>query len=162
MSALTTCRVVLVLFVIGLVVSGLTAFPLLHEIEWLCHRLDVDRSATALAHWLREVRAGLRWQFDRFPFLAYGTDWLGFGHLVIALFFLPAIANPVKFRANLWMGLVACAGVFVVAILAGTWRGIPVGWRLIDCAFGVGGGLLLVWALFLSYRIQRRGMSNRS
>ena len=64
-----------------------------------------------------------------------GTDWLAFGHLVIALFFVGPWRHPV---ANAWVlkaGLVACAGVIPLALICGPLRGIPFYWRLIDCSF---------------------------
>jgi hypothetical protein len=48
---------------------------------------------------------------------------------------------------NRWVvtfGLIACATVVPFALLAGALRGIPLFWRLIDCAFGVG-GVVLLW-----------------
>jgi hypothetical protein len=36
-------------------------------------------------------------------------------------------------------GLIACAGVVPLALIAGPLRGIPLGWRLIDWGFGVVG-----------------------
>jgi len=36
-------------------------------------------------------------------------------------------------------GLIACAGVVPLALIAGGIRGIPFPWRLIDCSFGVVG-----------------------
>ena len=43
--------------------------------------------------------------------------------------------------------MTACVGVIPLALLAGEIRGIPFGWRLIDCAFGVVGivPLLIAW-----------------
>jgi hypothetical protein len=36
----------------------------------------------------------------RFPFVTYGTDWLAFGHFVIALAFVGALRDPVR---NRWL-----------------------------------------------------------
>lgn len=36
-------------------------------------------------------------------------------------------------------GMIACAVVMPFALVAGHFRGIPIGWRLIDCAFKVVG-----------------------
>jgi hypothetical protein len=35
--------------------------------------------------------------------------------------------------------MIACLLIIPFAFIAGHFRGIPVGWRLIDCAFGVVG-----------------------
>jgi hypothetical protein len=48
---------------------------------------------------------------------------------------------------NKWVitfGLIACAGVIPLALIAGAVRGIPVAWRLIDCSFGVFGSIPLL------------------
>lgn len=127
-------RVTLILFTLALAVSGLTAFPLEREISLLVRWLDASPTG-----WLIRVRDGLHATNAAYPFMAYGTDWLAFGHLVIAGFFVGAIRDPVR---NLWIietGLVACVGVVIVALVCGPLREIPVWWRLIDCSFGVVG-----------------------
>jgi len=84
-------RLSLGVFILGLVLSGLTAFPLLTELRligsWLGVAQPVDyRSLTGLQHWIGFVLHGLENTSTQFPFLAYGTDWLAFGHLCLAVF----------------------------------------------------------------------------
>lgn len=151
-------RLSLGLFIAGLVLSGLTAFPLLTELNMLCalFGLPPDAAApsyTGLAHWLLLVREGLAHTYARYPFIGYGTDWLAFGHLVIALFFIAPWREPGRHLPVLRMGLVACALVIPLALIAGAVRGIPIYWRLIDCAFGVVGALPLWVALRLARRL---------
>jgi hypothetical protein len=86
-------RLVLGLFIFGLVVSGITAFSLQHELDWLTRVLGIDGGsgavgASSLDCWILTVRDGLRGSYARYPWLAYGTDWLAFGHIVIAIFLL--------------------------------------------------------------------------
>ena len=93
---------------------------------------------------VEEVRDGLRESYAKYPWLAYGTDWLAFAHLVIAVFFIGAFIDPVR---NVWIlqaGIVACALVIPLALICGAVRQIPIGWRLIDCSFGVF-GLIPLW-----------------
>ena len=152
-------RLVLGLFIAALIVSGLTAFPLLHELKLLASLLGVPASAdphslTALQFWIATVRDGLRDVHASHPWLAYGTDWLAFGHITIALFFIGPWKNPV---ANAWVlriGLVACAGVIPLALICGPIRGIPFYWRLLDCSFGVIGALPLLYCLKLTRQLQ--------
>jgi hypothetical protein len=40
--------------------------------------------------------------------------------------------------------LIASAGIFFLALIAGPIRGIPFYWRLIDCSFGVACGAILL------------------
>jgi hypothetical protein len=82
---------------------------------------------------------------ERYPFIAYGTDWLGFAHLIIAVAFIGPLRDPVK---NIWIiefGLIACMAIFPFAFIAGAIREIPVFWRLIDCLFGFAGGIVLLF-----------------
>ena len=72
-------------------------------------------------------------------FDAYGTDWLAFGHLVIATAFIGPIKDPVRNKWIIEWGIIACGAVPILALVAGPIRGIPLPWRLIDCSFGVVG-----------------------
>ena len=139
--ALFRIRLLLVLFVLALVAAGLTAFPLVWELRlldrWFGAGSWVGGVFPGLAWWLSHVRQGLEASGRDYPFLAYGTDWLAFAHLVIAIAFLGPIKDPVK---NIWVvefGMIACVLVIPLAIVCGQIRGIPWWWRLIDCSFGV-------------------------
>jgi hypothetical protein len=135
-------RVLLVIFIIGLVLSGLTAFPLEWELRtlarWMGAAEDTSSgSASGLLFWILRVREGLTESYGKYPFLAYGTDWLAFAHIVIGLAFLGVLRDPVR---NLWViewGMIACILVIPLALICGPIRGIPFYWRLIDCSFGV-------------------------
>jgi len=140
----TRIRVWLALFVTGLVLSGLTAFPLQTELEVLTRWLGVPdgvrpEAYMGFTHWLVTVRNGLQDTYAKYPFVGYGMDWLAFAHLIIALLFIGPWRDPVR---NAWVvrwGLWACALVVPLAFICGEVRGIPWGWRLIDCSFGVVG-----------------------
>ena len=153
-------RWLIAFFIVGLVLSGVTAFPLLHELAIVGRLLGIEEGRaradyTALRFWLATVWEALRAQEMHFPFLGYGTDWLAFGHLVIALFFVPAWHDPVRYRGIFTCGLAACAGVIVIALICGPIRGIPFYWRLLDCSFGVFGSLPLFYALRLTDRLAK-------
>lgn len=138
MSTLTRVRLWLVVFVTGLVVSGVTAFPLEAETRLLARLLDGD--------WFDRVHEGVAQTNNAYPFMAYGTDWLAFAHLVIAVAFWGPIRDPVR---NVWVvhwGMISCAAVVPLALIAGAVRGIPWGWRLIDISFGVIGIVPLLFA----------------
>ena len=136
-------RILLGLFALGLVLSGLTAVPLVWEIDLLD---DLMGEGTVFAgwwpdwsEWLGRVRAGLHDTQDEHPFLFYGTDWLAFAHVVIAIAFLGPIFDPVR---NVWVihfGMIACVLVIAMAMVFGPLRGIPPFWRWIDCSFGIVG-----------------------
>ncbi len=136
-------------FIIGLVLSGVTAIPLELELDLLAKWLGVAGKSSGevtsgLAHWILLVREALHEAGAKYPFLAYGTDWLAFGHFVIAVAFIGALRDPVR---NIWLftfGMIACALIVPYAFIFGALRGIPIYWRLIDCSFGVI-GIIPVW-----------------
>jgi len=143
-------RPLLVLFVVGLVLSGATAIPLESELDLLGDLLKVDDASAAgdmsgLQIWIERVRDGLSETYERYPFIAYGTDWLAFGHFMIALVFVGAIIDPWKNDWVITFGMIACAAVVPMALIAGPCRGIPFWWLMIDCSFGLF-GILPLWA----------------
>ncbi|MET8577491.1 hypothetical protein [Streptomyces sp. NPDC005012] len=142
----------LLFFVVCLVLSGVTAFPLVHELRWAEQALSVLPAPDGLTEWITRVRRGLDEADAEYPFLLYGTDWLAFAHLVIAVAFWGPYRDPVR---NIWViefGMIACAGIVPLALICGPIRGIPVFWMLIDMSFGVFGVIPL---LILRRRIKR-------
>ena len=138
----------LAVFIIGLVLSGITAFPLETELSLLVSILHAGwlrpiSELTGLLPWLEPVYSGLHTTNANYPFLAYGTDWLAFAHLVIAVAFIGPYVDPVRNKWVITFGLIACAGVVPLALIAGAIRGIPIPWRLIDCSFGIFGAIPL-------------------
>src|SRR5208282_2494607 len=114
---------------LALLLSGLTAFPLERELETVTSIRGLDRAATAAVHsgldsWLLRVRDGFRDTDSRYPWMAYGTDWLAFAHLVIALFFAGPLVNPARNVWVLWAGLIACVLVIPLALICGPIRHI--------------------------------------
>lgn len=159
MNPLLRYRLVLGFFIVGLILSGLTAFPLLSELRLLASWLGITNAAdyqnlTGLSHWIAYVLFALEESNTRFPFLAYGTDWLAFGHLSIAIFFVRPLFKPLESDWVLKCGLICCAGVIPLALIAGQVRGIPLYWRLIDSSFGIIGALPLLYCLRLSRQMR--------
>jgi len=139
-------RTLLWFFIIALVLSGLTAFP----IEWqlsLAHEwINYWKLDSAAARQIELFYDGARQTNLQYPFIAYGTDWLAFAHLVIAVAFIGPLRDPIK---NIWVvefGLIACAGIFPLTFIAGPIREIPFAWSLVDCSFGIFGGIIL-WTI---------------
>lgn len=125
------------LFIVGLFISGATAIPLQAELDAMARFLAGNDSS--FAHWIFKVREGVHNTNVLYPFMAYGTDWLAFGHFVIALVFVGALRDPVRNRWLFLFGMISCVLVIPFAMVCGAARGIPFGWRLIDCSFGVFG-----------------------
>lgn len=152
-------RMVLGFFILALVVSGVTAFPLLGEmrvlVDWLGLRNPEHMQVLGGAgQWILTIEQGLRETYAVYPWVAYGTDWLAFAHIIIAVFFIGPLINPVR---NIWVlqaGLIACFLIIPLALICGAVRGIPLGWRLIDCSFGIFGALPLLYCLKLTRRME--------
>jgi len=142
MPPLKQIRLAIGIVIGGLVFSGITAFPLLQELRLLSFLVTGEPGGTPELHgdfvqWLLRVREGLEVTHERYPFLAYGTDWLAFGHLVIALFFFLPWRDPVRYQGVLHIGVVASLAVIPLALICGPVRGIPFGWRMLDSSFGL-------------------------
>jgi hypothetical protein len=150
----------LALFMVALALSGITAFPLQSEVNRLAafrglEPVTATDAGNSFDRWILTVRDGLRDSYAAYPWLAYGTDWLAFAHLVIAVFFIGAFVDPVR---NVWIlqaGIIACVLVIPLALICGAVRHIPLGWRLIDCSFGVFGVIPLVYCLRLTRTLER-------
>ncbi|MEU6175683.1 hypothetical protein ABZ832_27715 [Streptantibioticus parmotrematis] len=149
-ALLRRIRIWLVVFVVCLVLSGATAFPLVHEVRWLD-----GMHLPLVAHWIHTCRVGLVATDARYPFVLYGTDWLAFAHLVIAVAFYGPYRDPVR---NIWViefGMIACVGIIPLALICGPIRGIPFGWTLIDMSFGVFGIVPLLAVHRMIKRLER-------
>lgn len=139
----------LLIVIAGLALSGVTAFPIeteLHRLLLILRSTPLRPFAeyTYLLPWIDRVYSGLATTNKYYPFLAYGTDWLAFAHLAIAVAFIGPYRDPVRNEWVITFGLIACAGVIPLALIAGHIRGIPIAWRLLDCSFGIFGGIPLL------------------
>jgi hypothetical protein len=141
-------QAILWFFVVALVVSGLTAFPLKWEVDILLRLMGpgtfVEGLWPALSGWIGTVHEGLTVVHEQYAYLFYGTDWLAFAHIVIGVAFLGPLRDPVR---NVWVvewGMICCVLVIPLALICGPVRGIPFFWRLFDCAFGVF-GIIPLW-----------------
>ena len=158
MTTLTWIRAWLVFFIAALVVSGVTAFPLEAEVTLgssILHATPAAEWFPWLVEWIDVVRYGLTDTYESYPWIAYGTDWLAFAHLVIAIAFIGPFRDPVR---NVWViqwGMIACVAVIPLALIAGTIRGLPWGWMLIDMSFGIFGIIPLIIVLRLTRRLER-------
>lgn len=142
---LVRIRIWIVFFVIALMISGITAFPLLAEVR-LASSLPMPSFAEP---WFDRVLTALE---NTDPLLFYGTDWLAFAHIVIGLAFIGPFRDPVR---NIWIihwAMLCCVAVIPLAFIAGPIRGIPFWWQLIDISFGIF-GLLPLWIVHRHIRL---------
>ena len=157
-SLLRSIRVWLAIVILGLFLSGVTAFPLQHELDFLVRvsaHFHLAEHAPALSDWLLRVDQALADTNARYPFLAYGTDWLAFAHIVLAILFIGPYLDPIRNKWVIIFGLICSVGVFFLALIAGPIRGIPPYWRLIDCSFGVVCGAISLLVLEKVGRLER-------
>ena len=151
-------KLLLGFFIFGLTISGLTAIPLKWEINLLDTILGnqtIRNLFPLLFHWFEIVRDGILNTLEEYPFIAYGTDWLAFGHIIIAINFIGPFKDPVR---NIWvieLGMIACILVIPWALTFGALRGIPFFWRIIDCSFGVFGIIPLYYARKYTLRLSQ-------
>ncbi len=137
MKLITKIRIMIIFFMIALILSGATAMPAETGLAWLMQFKDA--MPQFMADWLQTCYIALKDTNNKYPFLAYGYDWLAFAHFVIALSFIGPLRNPVK---NIWIiewQILCCICVFPLALIAGPIRQIPVFHILIDCSFGLFG-----------------------
>ena len=125
-----------ILFVMfAIAMSGITAFPLESELQWL----DANSSLMpqAWADWTHRVYEGVKEVNATKPYFSYGTDWLAFAHLVIAMAFIGVLKDPVRNRWVVDWGILSCFAVIPLAFIAGPIRDIPFFHQLVDISFGL-------------------------
>jgi small-conductance mechanosensitive channel len=158
-NMLRSIRIWLAIVILGLFLSGVTAFPLQHELDLLVRiaaHFHLAAHAPALNIWFLRVHHALADTNARYPFLAYGTDWLAFAHIVLAILFIGPYLDPIRNKWVITSGLIASLGVFALALIAGPIRGIPFYWRLIDCSFGLVCGAILLHVHGLTKKLEQK------
>ncbi|MEN9639855.1 MAG: hypothetical protein RLZZ262_1724 [Bacteroidota bacterium] len=148
-------RRLLVFFIVCLVLSGVTAFPIETELRFANEHFTF--LPNVIREWLATVYAAVKTTNENYPYLSYGCDWLAFAHIVIAIAFIGPYRDPVK---NIWViefGMIACVLILPLAFIAGPIRSIPLYWQLIDCSFGIIGIIPLMWCRNLIKRLELRG-----
>jgi hypothetical protein len=147
----------LIFFMIMLFLSGLTAIPLETELEFISGFFPLGSS---IGDWIDKVYIGLHETNKKYPFLAYGYDWLAFAHFVLAILFIGPIKNPVRNKWVIEFGMIACLLIIPFAMIAGHYRGIPMMWRLIDCSFGIIGLIPLSICLTKINQLEKNTTTN--
>jgi hypothetical protein len=154
MNDLRYIRRWLTFFMASLLLSGLTAVPLVtltaQLAEWTAP------IGGALYAWVAHAAAAVAHVDAAFPLVFYGTDWLAFAHVVITLAFIGPWRDPVRNRWVVEWGLWCCLLVVVLAFAWAPLRGIPFFWRCVDASFGVFGAVPLLLVLKRIARMDQR------
>lgn len=136
-------RLLIAFFIIALSLSGITAFPLVWELKilekYIGNGTFVSTILPDLSNFISFVNTGLIEINQKYPFIFYGTDWLAFAHLIIAIAFIGPFKDPIRNKWVIDFGIINCILIFPLAIIMGKIRGIPFFWQLIDCSFGIFG-----------------------
>lgn len=131
-----------------MLLSGITAIPLEwqmgHINTWLGSDSNLSNSLPALSFWVTRIYEGLSSTYQQYPFIAYGTDWLAFAHIVLAILFIGPLRDPVRNKWVIEFGMIACVLVIPFAMVFGAIREIPLLWRMADSSFGVI-GIIPLW-----------------
>ncbi len=145
---LTLTRIWLILFSAALIASGLTAIFAREGLRLLAPLYAqgslLQQLWPSMSAWLSLVHQAVEETYSKYPFLAYGYDWLAFGHFIISIPFLMAIRDPLRHSWVITYGISACIAVLPFAILFGAIRDIPLFWRGVDTLFGIGGLIVLL------------------
>ena len=142
MKLIVKIRLMLLFFIVALILSGVTAFPVETELKWLLSHSSLV--PTFAQEWLQQVYNALVETNSKYPMLAYGYDWLAFAHIVIAMAFIGPFRDPLR---NVWIidwAMLACIAVIPLAFIAAPVRHIPYDHVLIDCSFGLIGMIPLL------------------
>ena len=140
-------RQIVLVFIVLIVLSGVTAFPLVTEVNWMV--ANIQSFPTFFHVWIYKVYNAVH---ATPSIVLYGTDWLAFAHIVIALFFIGVYIDPIRNKFSVNVGIAACLAVFPLAFICGPIRGIPFYHQLIDCCFGLLG---LIPLFYIKNKIKR-------
>jgi hypothetical protein len=146
--SLFNVRFWLIFFSIALIISGVTAIFAREGLRLLsplfAQGSTMQTFWPTMAEWLSLVYQSIEDTYDKYPFLAYGYDWLAFGHFIIAIPFLMAVGDPRRYSWVITYGIIACLSVIPFALVFGAIRDIPLFWRVVDTLFGIGGLFVLL------------------
>lgn len=147
----TQIRILTVLFMIVLLLSGVTVFPLISELKFITNS-NLFEDGSTIDIWLVKVLTALEETQKQYPFIFYGFDWLAFAHIVIAFLFIGVYQHPVRNRWIIQWAIITCICILPLAFIAGSLRGIPFFHIVIDCLFGIIG---LIPLFFIQNRISK-------
>lgn len=131
-------RWMLSLVVLGLILSGLTTFPLIWEVNLLNTWLGSGSGLSGLPEvsgFISHIHEGVTLIDRQYPFLRYGLDWLGFAHIAIALAFLGPIQKPLEHYWIVSWAILVCILCVPAILIFGYAREMPMFWSFIDSGF---------------------------
>ncbi|MHC4060125.1 MAG: hypothetical protein ACYSUC_00835 [Planctomycetota bacterium] len=106
----------------------------------------------SVTYWVTLIQEASIETKEKYPFMLYGTGWVGFAHLVMVIACLGPLRDPVK---NIWVlqfGLIGCILMIPMTLITGVVRSLPWFWQLFDCAIGLTGAIVFL----ICYRCARQ------
>lgn len=143
-------RIHILIFVALLLLSGVTAWPL--ETEGNFGIQFVHILPDFIVPWILRVYDGIHYNAIHYPFIQYGTDWLAFAHVGIAIAFWGPYHNPFR---NIWViqyAMILSLLIIPNALICGYIRHIPFVWQCIDMSFGI---VSFFYLLFIYKKIKK-------
>lgn len=128
-------KIAIIITIIGLLLNGVSAVPLRSELKILLSNPDV--LPQFLRDWWAYVNTGVNETTNKYNFMRYGFDWLGFAHLLIAIAFIGPLKDPVKNEWVVRWGMIASALSVVMAIGFERLRSIPLWWSFVDALIAI-------------------------
>ena len=156
-------RLLILFFIVALVGIGLTAFALETELGIICKILGISpelpaNSYSGIHGWIAWIYEGVKHTKEHYPFLLYGTDWLAYAQIMIAVAFIGLYCQPVRNKWIIYWAMIMCASIFPTALICGIIRSIPFHWQLIECSFGIFGFI----PLYILHRFVKNLEENNS
>lgn len=143
-------RIHILCFITMLILSGITAIPLQYELAYIVQHDSYLPNNWAL--WLKKIHEAIQYNGKHFPYIQYGTDWLAFAHISIAIAFIGPLINPFR---NIWVlqfGMIISVLIFPFALICGHIRQIPIFWQFIDISLGF---FAFIYLLFIYKKIKK-------
>ncbi len=128
-------KAVIIITIMGLLLNGISAVPLLSELNILLSKPDALPGF--LREWLIYVNKGVYETSAKYTFMRYGFDWLAFAHFLIAIAFIGPLKDPIKNEWVVRWGMIASA---LSVLMAFGWeheRAIPLWWSCIDAFIAI-------------------------
>jgi hypothetical protein len=135
-------KAAIIITMIGLLLNGISAIPLRFELNILLS--NPDALPTFLHDWWTYVNKGVNETSNKYDFMRYGFDWLGFAHLLIAIAFIGPLKDPVKNEWVVRWGMIASVLSVLMAIGWEWRRGIPLWWSCIDAFIAIVAFIILL------------------
>ncbi|MFM7022020.1 MAG: hypothetical protein ACKOXB_03515 [Flavobacteriales bacterium] len=138
-----------------LIITGLSYFSLPFLSRKIVSLIEMMGVRGGLYSFAVKLRQGAVYNAAHYPFMGYGTDLLGFAHLMFALLLVGPIIDADKNEWVIRFGIMVCTLFIPVVLIMGWIREIPIIWRVMSCLMGAT-GFLLLFRVFKMVKMNQR------